>query len=83
MNSEKTTPTAPRACDGSPAANDQKPSNAGTLFFEYSGPIHSRPCGRGTVLDDLGDYFDDDGVLPSGDYVAEIRVWKRSDVTHD
>ena len=47
------------------------------VFFQYEGPIHSRPCGRGVVLESLSEYFDDDGVLPSGDYFAEIRVWKR------
>lgn len=47
------------------------------LFLVYKGPIHSRPCGRGVVLDELGDSFDSEGVLPDGEYVAEIRVWKK------
>ena len=43
--------------------------------FEYRGKMYMRPCDRGAVLEDIDKQFDND-VLPDGDYVCEIRVWK-------
>jgi hypothetical protein len=55
---------------------ERKPLNKGEMFFAYEGAMRSRESGRGTVLEDIGEYFDSNGVLPPGDYVTEIRVWK-------
>jgi hypothetical protein len=44
-------------------------------LLAYCGKMYMRPCDRGAVLCDIDKQFDND-VLPEGDFVCEIRVWK-------